>query len=334
MTPEESAREQIDAVATHLAARREALLQRWREAADADPELTSASVLSRAQFFDPPLTGAAVAPAGVPTRGHVGLPLDHVVALAGPVLQARPIQHRDAPTAVADQACALQFPGGLRDPFAAHPEHVGDQLLRHRELVRGQPIEAEQQPAAELLVDRTMPVADRRLRHLRQQRLRIAQQQMLRRPGASELALQQLPRKPERRAGALHDGAARGGLTAHEEGNTHHALVADHGDLGGRTILHDVEEGHDRGRAANNPRRVCASAQRVPGGASQDTKMKIIQTHELERLVRQTFPQKGFFSARAELDGSIQWLAVLIRTSTSISTRGSAARRGSFRPIK
>jgi hypothetical protein len=35
--------------------------------------------------------------------------------------------------------------------------------------------------------------------------------------------------------------------------------------------------------------------------------MKIIQTRELERLVRQTFPQKGFFSARAELDGSIPW---------------------------
>jgi hypothetical protein len=33
--------------------------------------------------------------------------------------------------------------------------------------------------------------------------------------------------------------------------------------------------------------------------------MKIIQTRELERLVRQTFPQKGFFSARAELDGSM-----------------------------
>jgi signal transduction histidine kinase len=52
MAPGESAREQIDAVAAHLAARREALLQRWREAADGDPELTSASALSRAQFFD------------------------------------------------------------------------------------------------------------------------------------------------------------------------------------------------------------------------------------------------------------------------------------------
>jgi len=34
--------------------------------------------------------------------------------------------------------------------------------------------------------------------------------------------------------------------------------------------------------------------------------MKIIQTHELEHLVRQTFPQKGFFTARAELDGNLQ----------------------------
>ena len=43
MTAAESAREQLDAVAAHLAARRDALLQCWREAADADPELTAAS---------------------------------------------------------------------------------------------------------------------------------------------------------------------------------------------------------------------------------------------------------------------------------------------------
>jgi len=52
MTAGESAREQRDAVAAHLAASRDALLQRWRQATDADPELTSASALSRAQFFD------------------------------------------------------------------------------------------------------------------------------------------------------------------------------------------------------------------------------------------------------------------------------------------
>lgn len=35
--------------------------------------------------------------------------------------------------------------------------------------------------------------------------------------------------------------------------------------------------------------------------------MRIIQTPELERLVRQTFPQKGLFSAHVELDGTIPW---------------------------
>jgi hypothetical protein len=44
--------------------------------------------------------------------------------------------------------------------------------------------------------------------------------------------------------------------------------------------------------------------------ALRGVKMTVIQTRELERLVRQTFPQKGFFSARAELDGSIPWLFV------------------------
>jgi signal transduction histidine kinase len=52
MTVAENAGDQLDAVAEHLAARRDALLQCWREAADADPELTAASALSRAQFFD------------------------------------------------------------------------------------------------------------------------------------------------------------------------------------------------------------------------------------------------------------------------------------------
>jgi signal transduction histidine kinase len=41
-----------DAVAGHFAVRRDALLERWREAADADPQLATASALSRAQFLD------------------------------------------------------------------------------------------------------------------------------------------------------------------------------------------------------------------------------------------------------------------------------------------
>jgi len=42
----------FDALATQLARRREAILRAWRAALDADPELTSFSNLSRAQFND------------------------------------------------------------------------------------------------------------------------------------------------------------------------------------------------------------------------------------------------------------------------------------------
>ncbi len=43
---------QLEALAEHFAARRDALLGRWRAAADADPQLATASALSRAQFHD------------------------------------------------------------------------------------------------------------------------------------------------------------------------------------------------------------------------------------------------------------------------------------------
>lgn len=47
-----SLHDQLSSIAAALGARRQAILQRWREAADGDPELTTASVLSRAQFLD------------------------------------------------------------------------------------------------------------------------------------------------------------------------------------------------------------------------------------------------------------------------------------------
>jgi hypothetical protein len=47
----------------------------------------------------------------------------------------------------------LQLPGGLGHPLAAHPEHVGDQLLRHGELARERP-----KPAGEPYEERMFDV--------------------------------------------------------------------------------------------------------------------------------------------------------------------------------
>src|SRR6476469_7871767 len=44
--------EQLAALASHLAQRREVILEAWREAVEQDPELTTASSVSRAQFND------------------------------------------------------------------------------------------------------------------------------------------------------------------------------------------------------------------------------------------------------------------------------------------
>jgi signal transduction histidine kinase len=44
--------EQLNALASHLGARREAILLAWRTAVDRDPQLTTASTISRAQFND------------------------------------------------------------------------------------------------------------------------------------------------------------------------------------------------------------------------------------------------------------------------------------------
>jgi hypothetical protein len=46
---------------------------------------------------------------------------------------------------------------------------------------------------------------------------------------------------------ALHHSPVRYCFAAHEEGDADDALVADHGDLCGSAVLHDVQQGDDGG---------------------------------------------------------------------------------------
>jgi hypothetical protein len=114
-----------------------------------------------------------------------------------------PIEHGDVAAPVADEAGALQFPGDLRNAFAAYPEHAGDQFMRHDQLFARQAIKRQQQPAAKLLLDRVVPIASRRLRHLGHQCLGVAQQQALQRAAAFEFLLQQVAAQSIRMAGML-----------------------------------------------------------------------------------------------------------------------------------
>jgi hypothetical protein len=52
--------------------------------------------------------------------------------------------------------CSFKAPSVTPSPPDA--EHIGDRLLGHGEPVSAQAIEAQQQPAPELLIERVMPV--------------------------------------------------------------------------------------------------------------------------------------------------------------------------------
>jgi len=105
----------------------------------------------------------------------VRLFLDDLIALATQLLELRPVQDRDLSSRVADDPEFLQLARGFRDAFTADSEHVGNEFLGHDQAVGRQAVEGEQQPAAQLLVDRVMPIAYRGLGHLCDQGLRVAQ---------------------------------------------------------------------------------------------------------------------------------------------------------------
>jgi hypothetical protein len=83
----------------------------------------------------------------------------------------------------------MELAGRFGHTAARDAEHVGDELLGHQDLVRLEAIEAEEKPAAELLIDGVMTVAHRGLRHLRDQGLRIAQEQAVQRAASGKLVV-------------------------------------------------------------------------------------------------------------------------------------------------
>ncbi|PXX38040.1 hypothetical protein NA66_100318 [Burkholderia pyrrocinia] len=78
---------------------------------------------------------------------------DHAVAFAHTLFEPGAIQYLDVSIVGADQSGILKFQRSFRHALPSDTEHVGDQLLRHFQFARWQPVETEQQPAAQLLID-------------------------------------------------------------------------------------------------------------------------------------------------------------------------------------
>ena len=92
----------------------------------------------------------------------------------------------------------LELAGGLGDAFAPHAEHVRDEFLGHGQLVARQSVKRKQQPATQLLVDRVMSIADCGLGLLGDERLGIAQQDVLQLAVTMKFLLEPSARQPVR----------------------------------------------------------------------------------------------------------------------------------------
>jgi hypothetical protein len=139
---------------------------------------TERQTLERDRLYHPrAMPGDSVNFFGLAQAGQqaVEFTLDDAVAFAGARFEAFTIENLDAATAVMNQAGVMQLARGFRDTFATHTEHIGDQLLGDLKLVRRSTVDLDQQPAAQLLVERVMTIAGRRLRDLREQCLHVQQ---------------------------------------------------------------------------------------------------------------------------------------------------------------
>ena len=85
----------------------------------------------------------------------------------------------------------------------------------------------------------------RGLHHLRNQRLGIAQQQMLQRTAAFELGFQYFSGQAVGLARTLHDSPAGCAFATHKQGNADDSLVTHNRDFSRRTVFHDIEQGDD-----------------------------------------------------------------------------------------
>jgi len=80
------------------------------------------------------------------------------------------------PPGILDETGFLQLQRALGHAFPANAEHVGDEFLRHHQFGTLQSIEAQEKPAAQLLIKGMVPIAHGGLRHLRDERLGISQE--------------------------------------------------------------------------------------------------------------------------------------------------------------
>lgn len=158
-----------------------------------------------------------------------------------------PVHQADRAAAVADRARLLPPPRGLGDAFAQHAQQGRERFVRRQQRRVAGAVEAQQQPAHQLPLDRVVPAADRGLRHLAQQPAHVAHHHLLERGVLAEFALRDIGAQQPRGAGGLHRHAAAVDHAFAQQRDADQPFVADAGEFAGLAPGRDVR---DRGEAA------------------------------------------------------------------------------------
>lgn len=177
----------------------------------------------------------------------VSLPVGRVAA-AGRGFQAGAVQHRHIAAVVFDEAAALQGIGGSRDADPAHAQHIGQEFVRHVEVVGMRAVLAHQQPAGQALGGLVKAQAGGRSGLLRHQHIEVTVHAALQRQAARQL-------EPEGRCadspgspGPLHHRMQRRGDDAQRELRAQHAFAAHHADFHPGAAF---DQGHQRDEAVD-----------------------------------------------------------------------------------
>lgn len=86
--------------------------------------------------------------------------IDDFVTLADRFFQPLPVNYCYRSPIVCNQFFRCKFSGSQRYAFAPHAEHIGNEVVRHHQLIRMKAVVAQKQPPAKLLFDRMQTVAN------------------------------------------------------------------------------------------------------------------------------------------------------------------------------
>src|SRR5215468_2143816 len=152
------------------------------------------------------------------------------VTFAGSRLQPCAVENFQAAPAVTDQPPPLQADRDRGHARALYAEYHRDVFLSQRQGVLFAVIEADQQPAAETLLRGVEVIADGRLSHLRQHRVRVQEHQVMRRAAMPELFTQGFGADAPGLSRDLHYRAEWNLSTFQGERAADHPLETDHPD--------------------------------------------------------------------------------------------------------